>query len=89
MVSRLSHQQKLSAAASALNDIAAKSSEPMASSLRKAATALEKAEERIDALEIIVTRLAKKENFHANDAEFAKQATRTDWPQIQLQELLS
>jgi hypothetical protein len=84
----ISHRETLDAAASALKDIAAKSSDPMASSLRKAAIALEKAEKRIDALEIVVRRLAKKEKYRANDVEFEKQATRQSWPRSELHDLL-
>jgi hypothetical protein len=56
----------------------------MASSLRKAAIALEKAEKRIDALEIVVRKLAK--DVRATD--FEAQATRNSWPKSELQDLL-
>jgi hypothetical protein len=77
MVSRLSHREKLSAAASAL-----KENNPNA-----AAIALEKAERRIDALEIVVRKLAKDAKLDVT--AFASQATRTDWPHRELQDLLS
>jgi hypothetical protein len=78
-----SHGEKLDAAAAALRDIAAKKVDR--GYLDRAAIALEKAEKRIDALEIMVRALAKGK-IRLVDLE--AEATRQNWPRSELRDLL-
>jgi len=65
---------------------AAKTSDPkIAIELERAATALKKAERRIDALEIVVRELAKGK---LRMEELEAQATRQFWPRDALRDLL-
>jgi hypothetical protein len=81
----IAHREKLSVVVSALRVIA-KNNPKIASDLNAAAIALEKAEKRMDALEIIVRKLAELAEISVTD--FEAQATRNDWPRNELQELL-
>jgi hypothetical protein len=79
------HREKLSVVGSAFR-VMAKTNPKIANDLNAAAIALEKAEKRMDALEIIVRKLVELAEISVTN--FEAQATRNDWPRNELQELL-